>query len=217
MCSVPVDRCWDPQGIAVVHCAAQVKPPQNSFPRRGARIVRLPVAMETATATGGVPGCRRARPRQRGRHDCCRDSHHRTTRSEGVDKGKYGQRHHHCPARLTTQGRRRMTMRSLSWTSSSFPRRRLHRPCGRSPPPHPPPPPPPLDVVSEDRVRGSDVDNDHNGPLIVVVVMLGWLRKRTRRGTWVRRWFGLDLLGGVHDSCHPPPPPGSLSGLRPLS
>jgi hypothetical protein len=49
------------------------------------------------------------------------------------------------------------------------------------------------------------------------VVMSGWLRKRTRRGTWVWRWFMLDLSGGVHYSHHPPPPPGSSSGSKPPS
>jgi hypothetical protein len=57
-------------------------------------------------------------------------------------------------------------------------------------------PPPPLDAVREDRVRGDDVDDDRDRPLIIAVVMLGWLRKRTRRGTWVWRWFVLDLSGG---------------------
>ena len=84
--------------------------------------------------------------------------------------------------------------------------------------PSPPPlPPPPLDLVREDRVRGNDVDNDCDGPSIVAVVMSGWLRKRTRRGTWVRRWFVLDSSGGVHYSRHPPPPPGSSSGSKPSS
>jgi hypothetical protein len=83
--------------------------------------------------------------------------------------------------------------------------------------PPPPPPPPPLDVVREDRVLGDDVDGDRDGPSIVGVVMSGWLRKRTRRGTWVRRWFVLDSSGGVHYSRHPSPPPGSSSGSKPPS
>jgi hypothetical protein len=74
-----------------------------------------------------------------------------------------------------------------------------------------------LDAVHKDRVRGDDVDDDRDGPSIVPVVMTGWLRKRTRRGMWVWRWFVLDSLGGVHYSRHPPPPPGSSSGSKPPS
>ncbi len=84
-------------------------------------------------------------------------------------------------------------------------------------PPPPPPPPPPLDALREDRVRGDDVEDDHDGPSIVAVVMLGWLRKWTRRGTWVQRWFVLDSSGGVHYSRHPPSPPGSSTGSKPPS
>ncbi len=82
------------------------------------------------------------------------------------------------------------------WTSLLFPQRCLCRPHGQSPPPPPPPPLPPLDAVREDRVRGYDIDDDCNGPSIAAVVLLGWLRKRTRRGTWVWRWFVLNLSGG---------------------
>ncbi len=48
------------------------------------------------------------------------------------------------------------------------------------------PPPPPLDAVREDRVRINDIDDDRDGPLIVMVVLSGWLRKRTRQGMWVQ-------------------------------
>ncbi len=81
-------------------------------------------------------------------------------------------------------------------------------------PPPPPPPSPPLDTVREDHVRGNDVNDNHDGPSIDAVVMSGWLRKQMRWGKWVRQWFMLDLLGGVHYSRHPPPPLGSSSGSK---
>jgi hypothetical protein len=136
---------------------------------------------------------------------------------QGRRRGKDGQRRHRCSACPTTQGWRRTTMRLLSWMSLSFPRRRLRWPRGQSPPPPPPPPPSTLDAVREDHVSGNDVDDNRDGPSIVMVVMSGLLRKRMRRGTWVRWWFMLDSLGGVHYLRHPPPPPGSSSGSKPLS
>ncbi|KAL3808775.1 hypothetical protein ACHAXA_005500 [Cyclostephanos tholiformis] len=39
------------------------------------------------------------------------------------------------------------------------------------------------------------------------IIMSGWLRKRTRRGLWTRRFFLLDYRGGLHYAKHPPPPP----------
>jgi hypothetical protein len=80
----------------------------------------------------------------------------------------------------------------------------------------PPPPPPslPSDTVRKDHVRGDDVNDDHDGSLIIAVVMSGWLRKQTRQGKWVRWWFVLNSSGGVHYSRHPPPPLGSSSGLK---
>ena len=133
------------------------------------------------------------------------------TRSEGVDEGRMdddatvvplvrqrrdggGQR---CGCR---RGRRRRFRGDVSVG-----------PVGDLPPPLPPPPPP-SDAV---RVRGDDVDDDRDGQSIVAVVMSGWLRKPTRQGMWVRRWFVLDSSEGVHYSRHPSPPRGSSSGSKP--
>jgi hypothetical protein len=204
---VPVDRRWDPWGIVVVHCTERAKAPRNSLPRGGGRIIG---------GGGGVPGRRRARLRQRGRRDCHRDRHCRATRSKGVDEGRMEDDTTVIPlVRQCRDGGERRCGRHRG-------RRRRFRgdvsvgPVDDLPPP-PPPPPSPSDAVREDHVRGNDVDDNRDGLSIVAVVMSGWLRKRARRGTWVRRWFVLDSSGGVHYSRHPPPPPGSWSGSKPPS
>jgi hypothetical protein len=214
---VPVDRCRDPWGIIVVHCTARAKAPRNSLPWGGGRIVGLPVATATATATGGGSGSPAGAVAAEGPPRLPPRPLLSCNEIRGRGRGKDGRQRHRRPACPTTQGRRRTTMRSSSWTLSSFPRRRLRRPRGQSPPPPPPPPPPPSDAVREDRVRGDDVNNDRNGLSIVAVVMSGCLRKRTRRETWVQRWFVLDSSGGVHYSRHPPLPLGSSSGSKPPS